>query len=163
MSTHHTLDIHPEPEKVLYINEPWLADTSLLNMEHLSKEPDVQPDNIRVYVPLDLNREAIIRRMYQIGARNGHPTEGNEFNYSTDVQQIITQLEIYDQVWYVRERDYADSPEKKHHSKHGKELAEALLDILEQWEENSAAEMFPIDQIDELEEEYEIVRKHHWK
>ena len=28
MSTHHTLDIHPIPEKVLYINESKLADKS---------------------------------------------------------------------------------------------------------------------------------------
>ena len=26
MSTHHMLDITPIPEKVLYINEPWLID-----------------------------------------------------------------------------------------------------------------------------------------
>lgn len=26
MSTHHTLDIHPIPEKVIYINTPQFAD-----------------------------------------------------------------------------------------------------------------------------------------
>ncbi len=44
-----------------------------------------------------------------------------------------------------------------------KKLVEEMLDILELWEENSVAERFPIDQIDELEKEYEIIREHHWK
>lgn len=100
MSIPHNLDIRPEPERVLYINEIGIAD-------------------------------------------------------NTADQQS------YDQVWYVRERHYADSPEDKHHSQHGKRLVEEILDILEQWEENGIAECFPIDQIDELEEEYEIVKEHH--
>lgn len=37
MSTHHTLDIHPIPEKVLYINESQLADQTVLNYENTHK------------------------------------------------------------------------------------------------------------------------------
>ncbi|MCD7981463.1 MAG: hypothetical protein LUF32_03970 [Clostridiales bacterium] len=101
--------------------------------------------------------------MDQIGIRNGYLTERNELSYVSEMQRIIAQLEIYDQAWYVREKDYADSPEEKHHSRHAKKLVEEMLDILEYWEESSTAECFPIDQIDELEKEYGIVRKHHWK
>ena len=63
MSTHHMLDIAPIPEKVLYINEPWLIDSSFDGMEKVSEEPDPNPDNVRVYLPLDLNAEAILRRL----------------------------------------------------------------------------------------------------
>lgn len=160
MSIHHNLDVHPEPERVLYINETEIADNSICETNYDDQE---QPDNVRVYIPLDLNHSAIIRRMGQIGLRNGYPTERNEFQYVSDMQKIITQLEIYDQVWFVREKNDVDSPEKKHHSLHGKKLVEEMLNILEQWEENSAAECFPYDEIDELEEEYGIVREHHWK
>lgn len=45
----------------LYINEPWLIDKSLL--EHLRhREPEEQPDNVRIYIPMDLNQRAILRR-----------------------------------------------------------------------------------------------------
>lgn len=127
MSIHHKLDVYPEPERVLYINEVEIAD----NTAEQSSYDEEQPDNVRVYVPLDLNHRAIIRRMDQIGIRNGYLTERNEFNYVSEMQRIITQLEIYDQVWYVREKDYADSPEEKHHSRHAKKLVEEMLDILE--------------------------------
>ena len=40
MSTHHMLDIAPITEKVLYINEPWLIDSSFDGMEKISEEPD---------------------------------------------------------------------------------------------------------------------------
>ncbi len=161
MSVHHDLDIHPEPEEVLYINETEIADDNIY--ESSREQQQEHPDNVRVYVPLDINHDMIIRRMNQIGIRNGNPTEENEFYYALDVQRIITRLEIYDQVWYVREKNYSDSPEKSQHSLHAKEIVEEMLDILEQWEENSSAECFPYNQIDELEEEYGIVRVHHWK
>lgn len=159
MSIHHDLDIRPKPEKVLYINEVEIVDRTANAYEKDEK----QEDNVRIYIPLDLNHKAIIRRLAQIGEKFGYPTDGNEFDYSCEVGRIIAQLEIYDQVWYVWERNCADSPEEKHHSQHGKALVEEMLDILEGWEENSCAECFPYDQIDELEEEYGIAREHHWK
>ncbi len=58
MSIHHKLDIYPEPEKVLYINEVAIADNTA---DQLSYDEE-QPDNVRIYVPLDLNHRAIIRR-----------------------------------------------------------------------------------------------------
>ena len=71
MSTHHMLDIAPIPEKVLYINEPWLIDISFDGMEKVSEEPDPNPDNVRVYLPLDLNAEAILRRLRYVIYRYG--------------------------------------------------------------------------------------------
>ena len=78
MTTHHTLDIHPIPEKVLYINEPQLADQTLLNGEHPHNLENHPNDNIRVYVPLDLSRDAILRRLQDIYDRYGYLTEASE-------------------------------------------------------------------------------------
>lgn len=82
MSTHHTLDIHPIPGKVIYINEPQLADHTALNYEHTHNPKEQSEDNIRVYVPLDLSRDAILRRLRDIYNRYGgtpgvrHPKQG---------------------------------------------------------------------------------------
>ena len=65
--THHPLDVHPIPKETspLYVNEPWLIDLSILEqaqlITNLRREPDQKDDNIRIYVPLDLNKDAILR------------------------------------------------------------------------------------------------------
>ena len=62
---HHTLDVHPIPKekKPLYINEPWLIDDSYIwEVRGKSVDPDPEEDNIRVYIPLDPNSKAILRR-----------------------------------------------------------------------------------------------------
>ena len=72
------LDIAPIPEKVLYINGPWLIDISFDGMEKVSEEPDPNPDNVRVYLPLNLNAEAILRRLRYVIYRYGEANEANE-------------------------------------------------------------------------------------
>ncbi len=68
---HHILDIYPDPRRVhhLYINEPELIDESIT--ESIAEAPI---DNIRVYVPLDLNKEAILRRLCYIRNKYGEVT-----------------------------------------------------------------------------------------
>lgn len=59
---HHRLDSYSisKDKTPLYINESWLIDKSLL--EHLQhREPEIQLDNIRIYIPMDLNQRAILR------------------------------------------------------------------------------------------------------
>ena len=69
---HHDLDIYPIPrEKMpMYINEPWLIDKSIRERAQLvtdfRKTPDENRDNIRIYVPLDLNKVAILRGLDSI-------------------------------------------------------------------------------------------------
>ena len=61
-SQHHELDIHPIPEDKdpLFINEPWLIDRSQTLLGSMSKEPEQYEDNIRVYLPMDISKAAII-------------------------------------------------------------------------------------------------------
>lgn len=72
---HHNLDIYPIPEKVLYIND----------------------------VPMDLNADKIMWRLYRIYMVLDDPDYRNETEFSTSVGIIVAQLEIYDQVWVARD------------------------------------------------------------
>ncbi|SFB66353.1 hypothetical protein [Ruminococcus albus] len=64
---HHTLDEFPIPkeEQPIFINEPWLIDRSLewIMETGVFAEPLPDDDNIRVYIPMDINKEAILRRL----------------------------------------------------------------------------------------------------
>ena len=114
---HHDLDPYPEPrEKApLYVNEPWLVDITLQEYSNIAAMLK-QEDNVRIYVTLDLNANAILRRLDYVIYRYGESTEANEFKFSGDIMQIIAQLEIYDQVWYVRHM-----PEEGRHSAEAKD------------------------------------------
>ena len=113
---HHRLDPYPIPKDKtpLCINEPWLIDKSLLEYPP-RREPDEKEDNVRIYVPMDLNRVAILRRLDRVIAHYGEATEENEMEFSVDVGMIVSQIEIYDQVWFVRH-----VPEKGEHSNEAK-------------------------------------------
>ena len=101
---HHDLDVHPIPKekKPLYVNEPWLIDHSDYELSWGKKEPENAEDNIRIYVPLDINKEAVLRRLDWIIMRYGEANEKNETDFSFDVNMLLSQVEIYDQIWYVR-------------------------------------------------------------
>ena len=83
---HHSLDPYPIPKdkKPLYINEPWLIDKSLLEYPH-HREPDEKEDNIRIYLPMDLNKDAILRRLDNVIGLYGEAREDNEIEFSIDV------------------------------------------------------------------------------
>lgn len=87
------------PEKApLFINEPWIIDSSLDNESGLTQD-ELQEDNIRVYLPLDINRAAILRRLSTIIAKYGEANEENELNFQMEVDAVIAHIEIYDQIW----------------------------------------------------------------
>ena len=99
MAEHHELERNPIPQgkAPLFVNEPWLVDDSYSWIEDWSMEPEKQKDNIRVYVPLDINAEAIMRRLRSIIDRYGEANEANESSFSYEVGLLINQIEIYDQ------------------------------------------------------------------
>lgn len=162
---HHDLDIHPTPEKVLYINELGIADTVFYyNTEEQHQKaltgrirtnggilPD---DNVRVYVPLDLNAAQILNRLQQIYQIMESPDDTNELEFSYQVGKIISQLEIYDQVWVARDLGNAVRIGEHLHSKNGIELAGKIVSIL--LEDEGCAECFPYDVVDELKKEFGI-------
>lgn len=114
---HHDLDIHPIPEEKnhLFINEPWLIDRTQAIMDSVSKTPEPDEDNIRIYIPLDINKAAIMRRLFELIKRYGEANENNEFNFSYDVDTLVSQIEIYDQVWSDRHMPEEGHADKPHH------------------------------------------------
>ena len=159
-ATHHTLGVHPKPEdrKPLFVNEPWLIDCSLIDVYEPGRDrrdPECQPDNVRIYVPLDLNREAILRRMRYIIYSYGEVSEENESDFSLDVAQLISQIEIYDQIWFVRGGKF-DKDEDGLITGHSKEAVELVEEFVTELEAipDACAECFPFETIDRLKEEY---------
>lgn len=154
---HHNLDTHPLPKESqpLFINEPWLIDSSLQWRQELSYDPAPldDPDNIRVYVPLDICKESILRRLGDVISQRGAATEANESDYIYDVLSLIAQIEIYDQVWFVRHM-----PKQGKHSMEAIELVKEFVARLEEIEIYDS-EMFPYTTIEKLKKEFiETVR-----
>ncbi len=147
---HHSLDIYPIPKEKspLYINEPWLIDQSLLEDKLDNQEPKGQKDNIRVYMPMDINRVAVLRRLSAIISRYGEANEDNEPNFQMDVEAIIAQIEIYDQIWFVR-----NMPKNGKHSTEAVQLVKEFVSMLKEIPDG-CAELFPFETIDALEQEY---------
>ena len=146
---HHRLDPYPIPkDKIpLCINEPWLIDKSLLEYPP-RREPEEKDDNVRIYIPMDLNRDAILRRLDTVIAHYGEANERNESDFRIDVAAIIWQIEIYDQVWFVRHM-----PSEGKHSREAISLVEEFVARLEEIPDG-CAECFPFETIAELKREY---------
>ena len=164
MSLHHALDVEPVSEKALYVHESDLADPSQADVpvpstaqgkpldrrERLQLELRSQPeDNVRVYIPLDINENAILRRLHHIFWKYGDVSEANEAPFRSEVETLVSQVEIYDQVWFVRDGDSGN-----HHS--GK--ATALVQEMCSWlmEHPGCGETFPMDLVEELRREYQL-------
>lgn len=73
---HHNLDIYPIPKDVLYVNELSLAGKvpyeTIQDMEEAItgkrvKDGGILPDdNVRIYVPMDLNADTIMWQLYSL-------------------------------------------------------------------------------------------------
>ena len=153
---HHNLETKPVPEKALYINKPDLADVTINYYGSGKQEEESQADHIRVYVPLDLSADAILRQLRFLVCRYGEANERNEFNFSMDVGRLVSQIEIYDQVWVFGEgRTHAigDDSESEKHSSKAVELVRRFVTELEEIPDG-CAELFPFELIDELRREY---------
>ena len=162
---HHDLNIHPIPEKVLYINDLSIADTAFgyeteeqhqkaLTGKIHANGGILADDNVRIYVPLDLNADQILSRLQQIYRVMGSPNDMNEIEFSYEVGKIISQLEIYDQVWVARDLKNAVRIEERLHSTKGIELTKKIINVL--MEDEGCAEYFPYDVAGELKAEFGI-------
>lgn len=162
---HHDLDIHPIPEKVLYINDLTIADTAsyyetrkqyqkALTGETRANGGILPDDNVRIYVPLDLNANQILHRLHQIYRVMGSPDDMNESDFCVETGKIIAQLEIYDQVWVARDLKNAVKINANIHSPKGIQLAREIISVL--MEDEGCAECFPYDIISELKTEFGI-------
>lgn len=111
-------------------------------------------DNVRIYVLMDLNADKIMWRLYRIYMVLDDPDYHNETEFSTAVGIVVTQFEIYDQVWVARDAAHAvqKSEGGVYHSQKGIELTKKIIEYLE--ENEGCAECFPYETIDKLRDEF---------
>ena len=86
----------------------------------------------------------------------GNPTEENESALTAEVGKLVSQLEIYDQVWTVRDlkNAYRNSPEGALHCLQGKELAPKFIAML--MENEGAGDSFPYNIVNGLREAFGV-------
>lgn len=103
MKNKHSLDPYPIPKDKtpMFINEQHMAEIYDFEFKKDGSVPD-DDDNIRVYVPLDLNKRLILDRLTRVINHYGEANEENELFFQADVLKIVSQIEIYDQIWYIR-------------------------------------------------------------
>lgn len=147
---HHTLNDYPIPKDTapLYINEPWLIDRSLLEISNGSADPEQEQDNVRVYIPMDINKNVILRRLDMLIIRYGEANEKNEIDFSIDAGMFVSQIEIYDQIWHARHMT--------ENSNHSREAVGLVKEFIARPEKipDGCAELFPFELIDTLRKEY---------
>ena len=149
MPIHHDLDPYPIPKdkEPLFVNETWIADAYGIEVTEKNVVP-ADKDNVRVFVPLDINRACILQRLRVLINKYGEANEDNEFFFGLDVSKLISQIEIYDQIWYVRDNEF-----DRKHSQKAIDLVREFVEMLEDIPDG-CAEMFPFETIDELRSEY---------
>ena len=152
------LDHHPIPENnAIYVNDLTLAAETPYQFQaeyemaltgKKKSEGGILPnDNVRIFVPMDLNGEDIMYQLCSLYDMLGTPSWQNENAYSLFVGRLINLLKIYDQ--YHSQRDSAA------HSREGVELARKIVKYLEE-NDSGTADDFPFAQIDELREAFNL-------
>ncbi len=161
MTDHHPLDVWPLPrdQKPMFINEPWLVDESIyyesVKQMMSLRGPEDEEDNRRVYIPLDLNKKAFLRRLDHVLSKYRDITWQNESNVYCEVRSILSQIEIYDQLWFVREGNFK-TDENHMICGHSQHATIVIQEIIKRLESVDTCEDFPYDIIDELKKEYEL-------
>lgn len=156
------LDNHPIPKDVFYVNDINLANGTQYGLTadyekaktgKTIKEGGILPDdNIRIYIPLDLNSDSIMAELEYLYYSLGEVCENNEFVYCSGVRKIIQKLEIYDQAMLKSKKSKPVKKGEISHSEKGIKLANDIVKYLAYNE--GCAECFPYDEINELNKEY---------
>lgn len=112
--------------------------------------PNDTDDNIRIYVPIDINQDSVMDRLYNVINRYKEANEDNEMSFSVDVAILLNQLNVYDEYWSEHEEQT-----NKKHSSHGTELAKKMIEALRNIPDG-CAECFPFETIDQLKKDYNL-------
>ncbi len=158
------IEDHPIPEDVFYVNDinlvggiqyELIADYEKAKTGKTIKEGGILPDdNIRIYIPLDLNSDSIMAELEYLYYSLGEVSENNEFVYCSGVRKIIKKLEIYDQAMLKSKKSKAVKKGEIFHSIKGIKLAKDIVKYLAY--NDGCAELFPYDEIDKLNKEYSL-------
>ena len=130
--------------RTVFVNDPLLLDGSILGMDI----DDEEPNNVRVYAPIDLNPSAILRRLGYLLYSFGEICEENEDTFTVEVMKLISQMEIYDEYWRKERKLETHCPETIR-------LARRMIEELDSFQ-YSKTELFPNEEIEYLSKEYGI-------
>ena len=146
----HRLDLYPIPtdQRAVFINEPWLLDPTIEETEE-RRNPDVQADNSRVYIPLDINSHAILRRLDGIITTFETINTQNVSAFRSAIHRLILQIEIYDQMRGVREL-----VDPGQHSPSALQMLPEFIRRLEAVPKEADAGSFPEDVIEKLRADF---------
>ena len=117
-----------------------------------------EDDGFVISSKVKINPESILARLDSIIRHYCEATEENEFEFSSDVSELVSQIEIYDQAIINKYKaselgELSSYLGKNDHSKEAIELVEEFVEVLQDILDG-CAELFPFDMIDELTEEY---------
>ena len=97
---------------------------------------------------MDICKSTILRRLADVISYYDPAAEANELDFSYDVNSLISQIEIYDQLWFV-----SHCPNHGRHSAEAVDLVKEFVKKLKDIQVHDA-ELFPYDTIDELKKDY---------
>lgn len=148
MTTKHKITNIPTTanEPAVFVNEPVLTDSAI---ETESDLPEDVPGNIRIYVPIDINYFSIIRKLSTVIHRYGNKvTFDNETRFVCEVEQVLSLVEIYNQIMCERNHTESDI--------YCAEVLEMIQHIINRLEEieNIDSECFPFDMLHRLKKKY---------
>ncbi len=153
MVFHRRIDPYLVPKNPIFVNEPWIIDEAkavlLENIDDPKNYTDSAPDNVRVFLTLDINQESVLRRLSFIIGKYGEVNEENVFHFELEVSQLLSQVEIYDQIHNARNGGDGS------HSEEGGNLVREFMKELKEIPDG-CAQLFPFELIDELETEYNV-------
>lgn len=148
MPTNHKITATPVPasEPAIFVNEPVLTDYAIETAFDL---PEDEPGNIRIYVPIDINLFSIKRKLGTVICRyENEATFDNESRFECEVEQVLSLVEIYDQIMCERNHD-----EPGTHCAEVLEMIQYFVDRLEEIEDINS-ECFPFEMIRQLKMDY---------
>ncbi len=102
-------------------------------------------DNVRIYVPIDVNGDFLLWRLRSLCESLGFPDEENEGAYREGVGQLISLLRVYDAA-------QAEIEKVCGHSRAAIHVAMEMVRCLEAQE--GTAECFPYEEIETLRSEF---------
>lgn len=135
----YTLESSPT---TIVVDNPLFLDRSIGDLDH----EETYPDNIRVYAALDINPEAILRRLDHVLWQFKEVGEHNEMQVSSEVCALIEQMDLYDRYWSKKRNLSGHCPEIV-------ELAQKIVSVLDSFP-NIGTELFPDEEIEYLVKEY---------
>lgn len=127
-------------------------DLKLLEGKKISEGGLLPEDNVRIYVPMDINQKLILFKLELLFDELGELTWRTESEYARRVWQLMTLLKVYDQSLIAQGSFPTVQTGETVHSKLAIETAKKMCRILMRNE--GTGDTFPYDEIAELSQEY---------